>query len=478
MASGKSVLVVALLVVAGGGYAAKKYYVDQPPAKEVQALAETFPMRSGEDPADDAEIYVDPNDPTKSLIVATDRNHGLVVYDLKGNELDFLELGEVENIELRAKAKFGDREVTLVATADAKSHKILLFELATEKPYLRPLPGGAFETDIQAQGLALYRNPANGEISVYMIGRERDPAREAKEKLQNLKEKRLAAALGDIPLPAATTDVAEKADKTDKTDKKKKKKADDESAGAAEDAVADAAKAAEKAERKTKRNEAKAKEKTEKSINEKPTAEEEALAEIANQPKKKNRGRFAVQMKLATDPTGSVVATENRRLHLEDECEGAFVDDELGALYISEEEVGVWKFNADGPKDQVEVGQLICKVEFPNPLRKDVEGIGLYARPDGSGYLIICSQGSEDFVVLDRKKPHDYIGRFKIAARDAVDAVENCDSITITSANLGGAFADGLIVVQDDTNLNAAGGKEMQNFKLVPWSEIEASFGR
>lgn len=467
MIHGKSVLVVALLALAGSGYAAKKYFIDKPPAKVARAYAETFPVRGDDDPADDSAIYVDSASPTKSLVLATDRNKGLAVYDLKGDELDFLEIGEVENIDLRTDVKLGDRSVTLVATADNENKKILLFELAKEKPYLRALPGGSFDAPVQTQGLCLYRNPANGEVSVYVIGKERDPSKEAKAKLEKLKKERLAVALGDVPAKAATEDKAEK-----KNDKKAK---DDVVADAANSLEDEAEKAAKKAERKAKREEEKAKEKAEK---EKPSKEEEELMKLASQPPKKNRQWFAVQVKLGADASGAITAAEHRRIHLDGECEGSIVDDELGALYVSEEKKGVWKFAADGPKDRIEVGQMICKVEFPNPLREDVEGLALYTKPNGQGYLVVCSQGSDDFVVLDRQKPHDYIGRFKIAASDKVDAVENCDGIEITSANLGAPFAEGLVIVQDDNNLNAAGTKEKQNFKFVPWSEIEKSFGR
>lgn len=475
MNHGKSVLVVALLAVAGAGYGAKKYFIDSPPAKIARAYAETFPTHGDENPADDIAIYADSNDPTKSLIIATDRTKGLAVYDLKGSELEFLELGEVENVDLRKNVRLGDREITVVATTDNLAKQVLLFELAAEKPYLRALPGGRFETDVQTQGICLYRNPANGETSVYMIGKERDPSKEAKEKLARLKKAKrdlMAQALGDVP----TT----KSEKTEKTEKKADKP--DVAEGAIVDAARaledEAAKAAKKAEKKAKREEDKAKEKAEKSAKEKPTKEEEELMKIAEQPTKKNRQWFAVQVKLGVDENGAIVPTVHRRIHLDGECEGAVADDELGALYISEEEKGVWKFAADGPKDKIEVGQIIAKVEFPNPLREDVEGIALYTQPNGQGYIVICCDKTSDFVVLDRQKPHDYIGRFKVTEGDNVDGVDECDGIDITSANLGGAFADGLVVMQDDKNLSAAGTEEKQNFKLVPWAEIKAALER
>ncbi len=482
MANGKSALIVVLLVTAGGGYAAKKYFVDNPRSKVAKAMSETFPVHGTTDAADDVAIWVDPSDGSKSLIVAVDRQHGLAVYDLKGGELDFVELARAENIDLRAKAKVGDRELTLVATTDSLDHRVHLFELATEKPYLRALPNGTFDTEVQANGLCLYRNPTNAEISVYVLGKERDPAREAKEKLSFLKKERLAAEFAADAEKMLAADepssppTSEKPAKPDKAGGKKGDKAAQEPM----DEAAKLAQAERKAERKAERAKAKEKDTSKKSKDDaksKPTKEEEELAKIASQPTKSKRSRFVIQMKLGADETGAIHAVENRRIRLDGDSEGCVVDDDLGALFISEEEKGVWTFRADGTKDVMEVGELICKVGFPDPLFADVEGLALYREDGGKGYLVVSSQGSEDCVVLDRQAPHAFRGRFRVEGQGGVDAVENSDSLDVTSADLGGSFGKGLLILQDDKNMSAAGGRENANFKLVPWSEIVTTLG-
>ena len=55
-----------------------------PDTVNVMAKAETAPVASGDDAADDPAIWVNPDDPLKSLIVGTDKKNGLVVYDLSG----------------------------------------------------------------------------------------------------------------------------------------------------------------------------------------------------------------------------------------------------------------------------------------------------------------------------------------------------------------------------------------------------------
>lgn len=51
--------------------------------------------------ADDVCIWVHPDDPNKSLVVGTDKDYGLRVYDLQGNEIQSLPDGEMNNVDIR-----------------------------------------------------------------------------------------------------------------------------------------------------------------------------------------------------------------------------------------------------------------------------------------------------------------------------------------------------------------------------------------
>ena len=90
---------------------------------------------------------------------------------------------------------------------------------------------------------------------------------------------------------------------------------------------------------------------------------------------------------------------------------------------------------------------------------------------DGSGYLLVSSQGSNDFTVHERRPPHAYRGRFRLAAGPLIDAVTHTDGIEACASALGARFPHGLFVAQDDDNDGAN-----QNFKLVPWERIAGAF--
>jgi 3-phytase len=150
--------------------------------------------------------------------------------------------------------------------------------------------------------------------------------------------------------------------------------------------------------------------------------------------------------------------------------EGCVADDQLGHLYIGEEEVGIWKYGAEPA-----TGDARTSVDTTGPgghLISQVEGLAIYDAGTGQGYLIASSQGANSFVLYRREGSNAYVETFAIAAGNGIDAVSVTDGIDVTSANLGPAFPRGMFVVQDDRN-----GRENQNFKVVPWHSILATIG-
>ena len=70
---------------------------------EIDYAAETDPVITKGDSADDPAIWFNSKDPKKSLIFGTDKNSGIYVYDIEGNALSYSKLGRINNIDLREK---------------------------------------------------------------------------------------------------------------------------------------------------------------------------------------------------------------------------------------------------------------------------------------------------------------------------------------------------------------------------------------
>lgn len=181
---------------------------------------------------------------------------------------------------------------------------------------------------------------------------------------------------------------------------------------------------------------------------------------------------------------GRVDAERVRRFGVGGHAEGMVVDAARNALFVAEEDVGIWRYEAEpawilrGKAERhpelssSEAGKrtLIAKVG-EDDLAADIEGLAIYPNGDG-GYLLAASQGNSVFAVFDRAPPHAHVVSFRIGASGSIDKVSGTDGIEATAVALGARFPRGVLVVQDDEN---AGGN--QNFKVVDWREIEAALG-
>jgi myo-inositol-hexaphosphate 3-phosphohydrolase len=171
--------------------------------------------------------------------------------------------------------------------------------------------------------------------------------------------------------------------------------------------------------------------------------------------------------------TGSVTLHRVRAFGLSSEAEGCVADDDNGALYVSEQEKGIWRFDAE--PDSGSKGRLIdYATQQSGHLRPDVEGLAIYYAGRRDGYLIASSQGSDSYAVYDRSN-NVYIGQFRIGS-GTLDGVSYTDGIEVTHHALSPAFPQGLFIAQDDSNRDWHVWKKRQNFKLVPWERIANSF--
>jgi 3-phytase len=162
-------------------------------------------------------------------------------------------------------------------------------------------------------------------------------------------------------------------------------------------------------------------------------------------------------------PSGKVV----RSVKLGTQSEGCVVDDRTGILYVAEEDVGLWKF--DAAPDGANVPTAIAKADGKQ-IVMDAEGVALAPIGTDGGYVIVSSQGDNAYAVY--KLPEaNYVGRFRIND-GAIDGVQETDGIELMLGDFGPDFPGGLFVVQDGDNM-----PETQNFKFVDWAEIKRALG-
>lgn len=92
----------------------------------VTATAETAPVASSDDAADDPAIWINPQDPGQSLILGTDKQAGLYVYGLDGGERQFLNIGKLNNVDLRQAVQLGGWRGDIAAASNRSNDSIAL----------------------------------------------------------------------------------------------------------------------------------------------------------------------------------------------------------------------------------------------------------------------------------------------------------------------------------------------------------------
>lgn len=320
----------------------------------VRAAVETASVGSSGDAADDPAIWIDPGDPSRSLIIGTDKKGGLHLYDMQGRIVQFAPDGKMNNVDLREGFQLGGKPVVLVTASDRTNKAIAIYALDTTARRLVNVADGVQPTGLSdPYGLCMYRG-ARGKHYV-----------------------------------------------------------------------------------------------------------------VISDPDGRNR-----QWELVATRNGKVRAKLVRELKFGSQTEGCVADDAAGLLYVGEEDVGLWRVNAEPGGG--EARRAVATVAANPRLKDDIEGVGIYDLGGGRGYIVASSQGNNSYAVFRREGDQAYLGSFAVVADGArgIDGVSETDGLEVTSRSLGPGFETGAMVAQDGRNVLPS---ENQNFKIVAWSDIAAA---
>jgi 3-phytase len=320
-------------------------------ARIVKPVAETEPADSYGDAADDPAIWVDRDNPSRSVVIGTDKKLGLNVYDLKGKRLQVVPDGRMNNVDLRDGFLLGGKPTTVVAATNRTTKSISVYRLDHKTRQLTSIADGTLDAGFEdPYGLCMYHSAKTGDF--YILA-------------------------------------------NDSADGKVR------------------------------------------------------------------------QWKLV-DRNGKVGIEAVRDIAVGSQAEGCAADDELGNLFVAEEDVGLWKYSAEpiGGDTRTAVDSV-----DGNNLTADAEGVSIYYGTDGKGFVILSNQGEDNYAVYRREGANEFVGKFHVVANEAlgIDGASETDGLDVVSAPLGADLPMGLLVVQDGRNLMPA---ERQNFKFVSWEDV------
>ena len=151
------------------------------PIHTVTATVETTPSDSTGDSIDDPAIWVDPNDPSRSVVIAAD--HGteknLSVYDLSGKRIFKLALGTANNVDLRPDFPLGSSTVPILGLAGSGTVSFYTLD-PVSRQLANVTPGGKIggsgltkpgDGAFIPHGICLYRSPVTAGFYAFVVDR-------------------------------------------------------------------------------------------------------------------------------------------------------------------------------------------------------------------------------------------------------------------------------------------------------------------
>ena len=93
----------------------------------LHASAQTTPVAAFGDAADDPAIWINEQDAKNSLILGTDKRRGLMVYDLAGNKVQSLNVGRLNNVDVRQHQGINNETHTWITASNRTLNSISVF---------------------------------------------------------------------------------------------------------------------------------------------------------------------------------------------------------------------------------------------------------------------------------------------------------------------------------------------------------------
>lgn len=302
------------------------------------ALKATITTQPTPNDTDDPAIWIHPTDPSKSLIIGTDKeaNGGLYAYNLEGKIVNsFKNMGRPNNVDIAYDINMNGTKTAIAVTTEREKNRIRIFSL----PNLKPIDNGGIpvfvgEENRDPMGIALYTRPSDKAVFA-IVGR-----------------------------------------------------------------------------------------------------------------KFGSSGTYLWQYELFYSETKNLSAKLIRKFGKfsgKKEIEAIAIDNEMGFVYYSDEQVGIRKYYADPAKNNNNELAFFGQNDF----KSDNEGIAIYKKTDKTGYILVSNQQANTFVVYPRegsknnKNAHYKISEFPTSTIE-------CDGADATSVNLGSKFPQGLLVAMSN----------------------------
>lgn len=101
----------------------------------IQPLVETavIEANTADDAADDPAIWIRPDDVMKSLVFGSNKKGGIATYDLSGEEVSYVAVGKVNNIEVIDDVPMGGLSVSILGGTNRSTQSLDLYKIDSVK---------------------------------------------------------------------------------------------------------------------------------------------------------------------------------------------------------------------------------------------------------------------------------------------------------------------------------------------------------
>lgn len=168
------------------------------------------------------------------------------------------------------------------------------------------------------------------------------------------------------------------------------------------------------------------------------------------------------QWHLYRDKEGRLRSRLTRALQVGTEPKFCVADEQSNSVYVTEEAVGVWRYDADVEAETVP--ELVDVKKF-GQFHGEVGGLALHHTEAGQTLLMASDVETSRINLYDTVSDHRYVGSVQFTASSASDGVDNAGALFASDGK------DGLLVMADEDNGDAA-----TNFKTASLADVSSAF--
>ncbi|MET4682119.1 phytase [Brevundimonas faecalis] len=174
------------------------------------------------------------------------------------------------------------------------------------------------------------------------------------------------------------------------------------------------------------------------------------------------------QLLLYATAEGRVDARSSRRINLPSKIKYCVADDATGDLYVSQQAVGVWRFNGDPEAD---AAPTLVDATGLGRISEESGSLALYDGGAGARYLIATDASSGRLFFYDHGAGDAFLGAVGLTGRDGA-AVKEPGALQIAGAGLTPDLPSGVLTATDE---DAAAGP---GYKLISIAALTGALGR